>query len=187
MNWKEKLKYLESIEDWDSAIELMQKVIAEHPNDIDAAIRMNYLLMNLLVEEQHDESKHGYYEQLTKKYFLESYQRFSDNPEYLFFTGITACMSEWYFGIEIEQAEEMIQKAMQQEPQNILYQWAHYGFLDVYKNENEKKLAIPYAKIVLEENSPLKKILETKGAIGSYLLDIMTSWGKRIIESTLKL
>ena len=69
MNWKSQLEQLEQNKFWDFAIELMQKVIVENPNNVDAAIQMNYLLMNLLVEEDHDESKHEHYEQLTMKYF----------------------------------------------------------------------------------------------------------------------
>ena len=90
-------------------------------------------------------------------------------------------MSEWYFGIELEDAEKMIQKSMQLEPGNILYEWANYGSLPIYQDENTKKAAIPYAKIILEKNSPIKKILEAKGAIGAYLFDIMMNWSKDVI------
>lgn len=180
MNWKTELKKLEQNKLWDTAIELLQHVINEEPNNMEAYINMNYLLMNLLVEEKHDESKHSHYEKLTMKYFIASYEKFSNNPEYLFFTGITACMSEWYFGVELEEAEAMIQKSLKLEPENILYKWAYYGSLDIYQNANEKRIAIYYAKKILEKNSSLKKILETKGSIGSYLLDIMTNWSKKV-------
>ena len=76
MNWKEKLRRLEKTKQWDRAIEFMETVIRKNPDDVDAYIYMNYLLMNLLVEEKHDESKHDYYEFLAKKYFDESYAKF---------------------------------------------------------------------------------------------------------------
>lgn len=182
MNWKNQLKTLEQKKDWNAAILFMEQVILENANDMNAYISMNYLLMNLLVEEDYDEAKHDYYVKLLKHYFTQSYAKFSWNAEYLFFTGITSFMSEWYFGIELVDGEAMVRKAMELEPGNILYQWAYYGLLDLLRVPENKKIAASYAKIVLEENSPIKEILKSKGAIGAYLLEIMTSWSKHVIR-----
>lgn len=126
MNWKKTLISLEKAKAWDEAIEFMQKIISENPDDLDAYIGINYLLMNLLVEEDYDTDKHKYYAKLTKQYFLESYAKFSDNAEYLFYTGLTGCMSEWFFGLEREQVKSMMKKALYLEPENIIYQWIYY-------------------------------------------------------------
>ena len=181
MSWKYELENLEKNKMWDSAIELMEKVIEEEPYDVDAAISMNYLLMNLLVEEDHDEAKHDYYADLAQKYFLASYHRFYNNAEYLYYTGRTACMSEWFFGIEMEDAIAMMQKAMQLEPNNIVYQWASDSLED-----KDQTAAISYAHIVLQDDSPIKKILKLKGALGNYLLNIMTNWAMDIITGRYK-
>ena len=186
MDWKNQLRYLEQKKDWDAAISFMQKVIDENPNDMSAYININYLLMNLLVEEDYNETKHDYYAALLKHYFTESYTKFAENAEYLFFTSRTAFMSEWYFGIELEDAEKMYQKALALEPENLLYQWAYYGSLDRSVSQNIQ-IILSYARMILEENSPIKKVLESKGAIGEYLLKIMTAWSERILnESNLK-
>ena len=177
MNWKCELENLEKNKMWDSAIELMKKVIEEEPYDVGAAISINYLLMNLLVEEDYDKSKHDYYADLAQKYFLDSYRKFYNNPAYLYYTGRIACMSEWYFGIELDDADAMMKKAIQLEPDNIIYQWASFSA----KDEDQTK-AISYAHIILENNSSVKKILESKGSLGHYLLDIMTNWSKRMIS-----
>ena len=84
MNWEEQLAKLEQRKDWKSAIVLMQETINQNSNSVDAYLIMNYLLMNLLVEEQYEPNDHNYYAGLLKKYFIESYAKFSDNPEYLF-------------------------------------------------------------------------------------------------------
>lgn len=182
MNWKEKLRILEQNKDWDSAIEFMQKIIAENQNNIDAYLSINYLLMNLLVEEDHDESKHNYYENLCKYYFNESYKRFSNNPEYLYFTAKTAFMSEWFFGIEYEQAEEMLNRALELEPNNLLYQWNLYGSQS-YRNTFPNDKLIIYCKMVFQIDSPIQKILKNKGSLGEYLLELMINECFEIISS----
>jgi len=48
MEWKEHLRTLERAKEWDLAIVLMEDIIKQNPNDMDAYIFMNYLLMNLL-------------------------------------------------------------------------------------------------------------------------------------------
>lgn len=183
MTWQKELKQFEANKDWDVAIEFMEKIIGENPNNLDTYLSINYLLMNLLVEEDHDENKHHYYEDLLKKYFKESYAKFSYNPEYLYYIGTIACMSEWYFDITLEEATKMSNEARLLDPKNPVYQWDYYYSLEM-QNLGDKKEIIEYAKLILAENSPIKKILQTKGALGEYILRIMTNWSKKIIERT---
>lgn len=180
MTWKARLKQFESTKDWDAAIELLKNIIASHPQDIDAYIAMNYLLMNLLVEEQYDQIKHDEYAALAKRYFDESYSRFSENSEYLFFTGITAVMSEWYFDITVDDYKFMLNKAMILFPDNPIYQRTYYIQLDESDPKNRKPL-IDYANTILHDDW-ISNTLENKGAVGEYLLDIMTNWSLRILE-----
>lgn len=77
MNWKAQLSKLEQGKNRKSAIALMQETINQNSNSMDAYLSMNYLLMNLLVEEQYDPNDHDYYAGLLKKYFIESYAKFS--------------------------------------------------------------------------------------------------------------
>ena len=97
--WKEQLAKYEETKDWDAALKLMQKVIEDDSDNIDAYLLTDYLLMNLLVEEEYEFAKTDYYSGLLKRYFNESYVKFSQEPEYLFYTAITASMSEWFMGI----------------------------------------------------------------------------------------
>jgi len=179
MNWKEQLSKLEQGKDWKSAIALMQETINQNSNSMDAYLSMNYLLMNLLVEEQYDPNDHDYYAGLLKKYFIESYAKFSNNPEYLFYIGQIACISEWYFDIDIEEAQSMMKKAPEIEPNNVLYQWANYSDLDMRESSNKEKM-IQYAKKALSE-SEVKRDLKSKGALGKYLWDSLEYWSKEEI------
>lgn|GEM_PF-311660 len=180
MNWKEQLSSLEKNKQWDEAIEFMKRVVQYNPNDMDAYIFMNYLLMNLLVEENHDESKHGYYASLTKEYFDISHRKFSNNPEYLFFTGITAVMSEWYFGISMEDYQNMLKKATELDPQNKLYCISYY-FGSVRSKTPNIPQELQYADILLDPNDSVQKQLATKGAAGEYYLELMTGIAEKII------
>lgn len=140
MNWRQLLLRSEQNKDWKSAITLMRNIINKDNTNIDAYLRINYLLMNILVEEHCNLSKHDYYAGLLNMYFIESYSKFSNNPEYLFFMGKIACMSEWYVGISIEEAQNMMKKARKLEPNNVLYEWADYSDLDMrdsYNREND--------------------------------------------------
>ncbi len=90
MNWKEQLHDLEQAKDWDAAIAFMEKFIQEQPDNMEAYLFINYLLANLITEEQdwdlHNEDTWNHVVDLLKKYLEESYGKFSNNPEYLFYT-----------------------------------------------------------------------------------------------------
>ena len=174
MNWKIKLKELENEKNWTDAIALLQSVILKNPNNLDAYLFINYLLMNILVEEEYDSSKFEYYCELIKSYFKLSYENFFDNPEYLFWTGFTATMSEWFFEIEIEKAELMLLQAYRKEPDNILY---IMGFL--LQNEMTKIEDIyDFDKQFISKYPVLPEFLQNKGALGEYLYSLILSGSK---------
>jgi len=179
MEWKESLRKYEQTKDWKSAIELMQKTISSNPNSLDAYLSMNYLLMNLLVEENYDNRKHDYYAGLLKKYFIESYSKFVHNPEYLFYISIIAHMSEWYFDIDIEEAKTMLKEAIRLDPGNTLYKWGYDAYIDMSNTSGKYKDKL-YAKKILAEDSLIKDKLKSKGSLGEYILDIMKNWSKNL-------
>ena len=181
MDWKLQLLELEKQKKWDEAIELMQNVIKANPEDMDAYINMNYLLMNLLVEEDCDPSKQEDCETLLKWYFDESYTKFSNNAEYLYFMGRTAVMGEWFFGIDQEDYEAMIEKAKILEPENLIYKESYYWELS-HENPLDPEL-IAYAKWVVKHNSPIRQYLSAKGSIGEYLLELKENWAKGVLEN----
>lgn len=180
MEWKKILKKLESNKEWDLAIEFMVDYINRNPEDLDAYLNICYLLMNLLVEEDYNRNNRDYYISNLKYYFDQSYSQFSHNTEYLYYMGLIACMSEWYVDLELEEAIAMMEEAAKRDPNNLIYQWDKYYIL-AQKNPIPVEV-MDYAKLVLQENSPIKKILRVKGSLGEYLLGMMTSWSKRVLE-----
>lgn len=174
MNWKEHLAKLELDKNWNAAILLMQDVIANDDFNVDAYLSINYLLMNLLVEENYTTEEHDNYEKLLKKYFFDSYNKFCTNPEYLFYIAKIACMSEWYFDLEIEDAKNMMKKAADLEPNYILFSWVNYSFLDMRNSVNRENMIL-YAKQALSDPK-VKKDLQSKGALGKYLWNSLMYW-----------
>jgi tetratricopeptide (TPR) repeat protein len=197
MSWKQQLRILEQMGDFDVAIFFMKKVIEKHPNDVDAYIFMLFRLMDTIVEhacyfanvsktvvsdikKEYYDTKETYYEVLAKKYFQDGYNKFSENAEFLFCVGTTAVMSEWYFGIDVNVYNAMLAKAQILDPDNPLYKHAHYWSL--FEKDHNNQEAIEYARMVLQENSPIKGILDTKGAFGVYMSGILLHKSRHILE-----
>ncbi len=181
MKWKEQLRALEKAKDWDFAIALMEDVIKQNPNDMDAYIFLNFRLMDLLVEEYPypPQNKVDHYEALAKKYFKESYAKCSNNLEYLYYTGTTAAMSEWFFDITDTERNKMLEKARTQNPEFPLVKFDYY--FSVFQSDRNNQEALDYARLTLSTDSPVKKVLAPMGAIGDYLLDIDTNIAEKML------
>lgn len=180
MTWKETLRKLEQRKEWDIAIEFMQDMIHEYPNDIDAYLYMNYLLMNILNNEKYDPDKFEEYEVLIQHCLNESYVKYSENAEFLFYTSQIVFLSKMFLGIFLQDAKNMLQRATEIEPNNPVYQIANISER-CYIDFEERKRSKPFAKLILEENSPIKAQLQKKGALGEHILSIITEWANDMI------
>lgn len=178
MDCKEKLSEIESSfghhekRDWKPAIELIENLVSEYPDDVEVNVRAIYLIHNILVEEGCPDEGHDLMAALLKKHFELSYQKFSKNPEYLFFVGKILYIAEWYFGLDDDPkplderlAFRMQKKAFEMEPTNQLYEWA-YLF-----SKDEKKKAFTLSKQILYEESNWLNWLRTKGFPGLYMIE----------------
>jgi tetratricopeptide (TPR) repeat protein len=182
MTWQKQLRALEQKKQWDEAIEFMKGVVQENPDNLDVYLGICYLLMNLLVEEDYDVAQHDWYAYLTKKYYDESYKRFSHDPKYLFYIANIAVMSGWYFGIDTPDYEKMMLDAIRLDPTNMLYMSNYYVMLDKKSPENRRKIC-EYAKAVLASDSPIPKILNLESSLGEYLFMLITNWSKRVLKT----
>ncbi|MBC8044400.1 MAG: hypothetical protein IAF08_13260 [Rhizobacter sp.] len=185
MNWKEQFAEIEKTFgvhaklDWKPATALARKVIADHPNDVEAYVRVIYLLHNIVLEEETINSEHNYMAGLLKQYFDESQKKFSDNTEYLFFIGKILWIAEWYFGQDDDKlGMEMQKKAVELEPNNILYEWAYR--LSVKGDVVHEYLA---CRIITNETS-IVNWLKSKGFPGEYVLEHLEVSKKRYEENT---
>jgi hypothetical protein len=173
MNWRAHLEKLEQDKDWKSAISLMQKVISDNPNQTEVYVRIIYLLHNILVEENYLESDHDCFAELLRYYFEASYQKLSDDAEYLFFVGKILYIAEWYFGIDddLKPVEErlafrMQKKAFEKEKGNVLFECA-------YRFSLGDELAGYLADQILLYDKVTIEWLKLKGFPGYYILGFL--------------
>lgn len=173
MNWKKHLIELEISKNFKSAVEFIQKVVQENPNDVEAYVRGIYLLHNILVEEDYPELDHDFLAELLRSFFKVSYKKFSNNAEYLFFVGKILYIAEWYFGLdddlkpmEEKQAFQMQKKAYEMEKGNTLYEWA-------YRFSLGESSAQQLANQILVRNKTKLEWLKTKGFPGEYIIEAL--------------
>jgi hypothetical protein len=163
--------------DWKPIIEFVKNLVAEYPNEKDVYIRAIYLIHNILVEEEYPKEDHDEMDNLLKEYFDESYKRFSNNAEYLFFIGKILHIAEWYFGLEnTNLAVELQKKAMDMEHENLLYEWA-------YRLSQSNDLVEGYlANQLIEYDKEKIKWLKSKGFPGYYILEHLQMSNKKYLE-----
>jgi hypothetical protein len=172
MNWRNKLDKFESKSDWKASIDLLETEIENEQPEI--YFRVIFQLIDLLVEGSYSQDEYVYASSKVKTFFNKSYEKFSENSEYLFFTGITAYIDESHFGMEgVEPALEMLKIAMEKEPENVLFRWAYYFYIDQHPKHNSE-LKLQLAKDVISDASKTEW-LDRKGMIGKYILGILES------------
>jgi len=187
MNWKEQVSEIESHfgfheqRDWTPDIEFIRNLVDKYPNNVEVYIRAIYAIHNILLEENYPDEKIDEWTALLQKYFNESYHKFSENAEYLFFVGKILYIAEWYFGLDDDLkpikkrlAFKMQKKASDKEPDNILYEWA-------YRFSLWDKTAVYLANQIIEHHKEKIDWLKSKGFPGQYTLDGL-QMTKKIIE-----
>jgi tetratricopeptide (TPR) repeat protein len=168
MDWKGKLQVHEEAGDWREAISLLNSEL-EMQMDRNKILRLNYLLMDALVEREYSPEEFDNYSKMIKKYYRLSYGEFCEDPYYLFFTGLTAHISEWYFEIELEEAKFMLQKAAEAIPTDNLFLWGYWSYCATGVADREKNL-VSAARAFLHDHISVEKTLSL-GSLGQYTLE----------------
>lgn len=168
MTWKTKLENFEREKNWEAAVKTVEDFILAEPFNVEANIRIIYLLHNIILEENCTASERSLYTELLKKYFEDSLKLFCENSEYLFFIGKILHIAEWYFDQDdTSLAFKMEQKALEKEPDNILFQWANaLSFGDI---KNEQLLA----KRIINGEAEKVEWLNERGFPGAYILNFL--------------
>lgn len=167
MSWKSKITSIEQSNDWRSAIELLEKQNGDTP---EIYLRVMFLLLDFVVEGQYTQEEHDYAAEKLREYFYESYEKFSDNPEFLFFIGIMVYIGEWYFGMEsVEPATAMLENAMRMKPDDTLYRWGYYSRID-QRPEQNTDLKLQLSEQLLFRETTKLDWLKNKGILGKYIL-----------------
>ncbi len=122
------------------------------------------------VEGQYTLEEHDLAAKELKENFVTSQEKYSNDAEFLFFTGIMVYIGEWYFGLDsVDSATSMLEKAMTIEPDNLLFKWGYYSRID-QRAEQNTALKLQLAEELLF-NEPTKLAwLKSKGLLGTYVL-----------------
>lgn len=195
MNWKQQVQLLEQEASFDIAIYLLETVVKNSPNDVDAYIFLLYRLREMWLEggvywcnvskdplrdikKDYYDSKFENYMKLAKKYFAESYGRFSNNPEYLYYAAHILGHIAWYFGASDDLQSDLEIRAVRMHYNDVLNMMDYYKEL-YYKEPNNVDVTTYAASIV--SNSSIQEQLATKGAAADYIIGDKISWAKKIL------
>ena len=181
MNYQKKLLNLEHKKLWDTAIKYLTNELDKERSNEDLYLSLNYLLMNILVEEEYTDEQHDRYATLLAHYFQEGMQKFSDSTSYNYYSAIIAAMSPWYVDLTQDDVTHMIQQAIEDDPDNSLYQNHLYADIDI-GSQKQRKEAIACSKKIFSPKSSALQELSTKGALGEYIQKILVYWKKRTID-----
>ncbi|PGH38929.1 MAG: hypothetical protein CRN43_12180 [Candidatus Nephrothrix sp. EaCA] len=183
MNWKEHLSEVEKDfgfhkeKDWEPAIDLIQQLLSEQPDDVELDIRALYILHNILLEEEYSDKEQNEMINLLPQLFNQSKRKFSENAEYLFFIGKILHIAEWYFGLEDSKlALEFQKKATEKEPGNLLYEWAYR--LSCPGDVVEGYLA---HQLITNEKDKVRW-LKSKGFPGKYILEHLEASNQKYLK-----
>jgi len=199
MHWREQIAQLEHEGNFDIAIFLLEKVIKENPDNMDAYITLLFRLMDTIVEgscywhnvsqdplwevkNKYYKAKEQYYAQLGAHYFIEGYAKYFNNPEYLCVCGYTLVMEPWSFDVDDAMRDSMLRKAHTLEPNNPLYKGEFYQNL-YCNNPSPAQLEeiITWAQLINEPSSPLHQ-WDGKGVAWEYAQGMINSFSIRVLN-----
>jgi|GEM_PF-5703777 len=185
IDWKEQLQLYREAENFDAATLWLEKIIREDPDNVDARIFMNDLMLHILIDPHswdlyrphtrdamlnylYHKARTQDYEKLALQYYNKSTTAFGNNPKYLYFTAITISLAPWIFGdanIIEAMSDLMWEKARQLDPHSPLLNGNRSDY-EALNASSEKEL-FTYKQHIIEEN---KRILGTMGPAGEFIL-----------------
>ncbi len=178
MVWKTKFEEYEKSKNWQGVLQLLERITEKDQDFVEAHVRLIYLLLSIITELEYPTiepnkcpiENHATLVSLLKYYFDLSYQKFSCNPEFLFFMGAKMCYAEPHVNVDRNFAIDMQKRASELEPTNILYRWSYLTHILPHKN---KKVALELTRYMCEDSSKEKEWLLTKGQPGKEILDCL--------------
>ncbi|MES2863681.1 MAG: hypothetical protein V4666_06145 [Bacteroidota bacterium] len=168
---KKKIDLLEENLDWKGAVELFQ---SSKVNEIDGYLRLMFILVDYLCECQYSKEDYDNISNNLKEIYHQAKKQYSENSQFLFFSAIMIYIGEWYFGMDsLDEATDMLNRAMELSPDNIIYKWGYFSITDqrVEINTEMKHLL---SRQILNDNLILDW-LKNMGLLGEYVLGIIQS------------
>lgn len=197
MDWRQQVAILEHEGNFDIAIFLLEKVVKNNPDDVDAYIFLLFRLREMWLEggvywcnvskdplrdikKEYYASKRDSYMTAAEKHFAESYVRFSKNPEYLYYAAHILGHIAWYFGASDERQADLEHQAIRMRYNTVLNMVDYYK--ELYYKEPNNVDVIKYATDIINDPS-IQEQLATKGAAGEYMVGRYVTWAKEVLKN----
>lgn len=200
MHWKQQVQILEQEASFDIVVFLLEKTVKENPESVDAYIFLLFRLRQMWLDgsyywcnvskdplrdlkREYYSAKFDYYMSAAKHYFSESYNRFSTNPEYLYYAAHTLGHIAWYFDVSDDDQTAMENAASRMRYNTILEKIRYYQTLYTKEPHNEEVTAYAYAIV---HDSSIREQLANKGAAGEYIIGDKVAWAEEVLKTAEK-
>ena len=178
MNWKSKLRQLIDGERWEEALKFMDEVLESDSHSADSYLNYSYLLGEILMEAEFGTPLLDYCEIKIYQVYKEAMARYSDDVDFLFWQSFLITRCDYFYNMDIYDAEEMMYKAYLAKPDDKLYQWARLtvnnGDMDDEDETRHRGKIKKYIRAMFADEALLKRINE-KGPVGEYWLYLCAS------------
>ncbi|MCX4337132.1 MAG: hypothetical protein K1V99_08310 [Bacteroidales bacterium] len=178
MNWKSKLRQLIDGERWEDALKFMDEVLESDSHSADSYLNYSYLLGEILMEAEFGTPLLDYCEIKIYQVYKEAMARYSDDVDFLFWQSFLITRCDYFYNMDIYDAEEMMYKAYLAKPDDKLYQWARLtvnnGDMDDEDETRHRGKIKKYIRAMFADEALLKRINE-KGPVGEYWLYLCAS------------
>ena len=178
MNWKSKLRQLIDGERWEDALKFMDEVLESDSHSADSYLNYSYLLGEILMEAEFGTPLLDYCEIKIYQIYKEAMAQYSDDVDFLFWQSFLITRCDYFYNMDIYDAEAMMYKAYLAKPDDKLYQWARLtvnnGDMDDEDEALHRGKIKKYIRAMFADEALLKRINE-KGPVGEYWLYLCAS------------
>ena len=161
----ETLQELINTRGWQQLKELLEEKLAGNEGDNFYFIEGLFLIQQSLLNDasllRHEfDQLHT----LLKSVFERSYERFRDDPSYLFFVGYFITLCDWCFGQNgFSLSYAMLERATNLDPENLLFRW---GYAFSTGQADARKLSAEIA-----QSNSVRDFLISRGSAGEFIAE----------------
>lgn len=171
MRFENELELIEREKNVNQAIDFLND---KERQNLDYYLRILFVLLDFLVEEQYTEEQYEFYSKKINEIFFQTKLEYFDNEEFLFFMGIMICMGDYIFGFDsFDEGTTMLEVAMKAKPDNPVFKWGAYVITDQRIDINTELKH--HLSMQVLNNSQMVDWLQTKGLLGKYVLGMIQS------------
>lgn len=160
---------LEEAEEFDKVFEIYSDLYSKSKSDYEVWKHFYFFLWIAIEDASNEFNRKVNLRQLMQNMFDEGKRNFSELADFNFIAGYTVSIFPYEYGdyddLEIE-ANQMLKKATEIEPENLIYKLAYLGSLQTDGNEEYKKAKNEAAPKVLE-------VFNGKGMLNKYFRQVL--------------